>query len=202
MLSCIVLFPLHEGHRISSVYVNQQQKQHGHSQPSSRGLCKRHCWFIGSQLLSLCPHTAQLTHWFPSAAAIGCRHALPPPPLHCPPLLLCCLGTLAGSSILLLSLAWGVSVLIGRCDLNEAGVAVDRKHTRGWDLRRTGWAGGGGEEGQREGAGPEAAPAGLLYGQVCVVGPPPCANARQVLKHVTVDMYVGLACCCHWPHHC
>jgi hypothetical protein len=40
--------------------------------------------------------------------------------------------------VLLLSLAWGFSVLLGRCDLNEAGVAIDKKHTRGWDLMRTG----------------------------------------------------------------
>jgi hypothetical protein len=49
-----------------------------------------------------------------------------------------CAGTLAGSSVLLLSLAWGFSVLLGRCDLNEQGVAIDKKHTRGWDLTRTG----------------------------------------------------------------
>ncbi|WIA37902.1 hypothetical protein OEZ86_001279 [Tetradesmus obliquus] len=47
-------------------------------------------------------------------------------------------GTLAGSSVLLLSLAWGLSVLLGRCDLNEQGIAVDKKLTRGWDLARTG----------------------------------------------------------------
>jgi hypothetical protein len=55
-------------------------------------------------------------------------------------------GTLAGSSVLLLSLAWGLSVLVGRCDLNEQGVAVDKKHTRGWDLQHT-----GGGQGRDEG---------------------------------------------------
>lgn len=29
------------------------------------------------------------------------------------------LGTLAGSTVMLLTLAWGGSVLAGRCDLNE-----------------------------------------------------------------------------------
>eukprot|EP00878_Enallax_costatus_P007203 GHUV01007547.1.p1 GENE.GHUV01007547.1~~GHUV01007547.1.p1 ORF type:complete len:589 (+),score=195.07 GHUV01007547.1:201-1967(+) len=48
------------------------------------------------------------------------------------------IGTLAGSTVLLLSLAWGVSVLLGRCDLSPLGVAVDKKHTRGWDLFNTG----------------------------------------------------------------
>lgn len=47
-------------------------------------------------------------------------------------------GTLAGSTVLLLSLAWGLSVLVGRCDLNSQGTAVDKKLTRGWDLFNTG----------------------------------------------------------------
>eukprot|EP00775_Hariotina_reticulata_P009910 gene9910-10066_t len=49
------------------------------------------------------------------------------------------IGTLAGSTILLLSLAWGCSVLLGRCDLNPVtGEAIDKRLTRGWDLQHTG----------------------------------------------------------------
>lgn len=41
--------------------------------------------------------------------------------------------------MLLLSLAWGLSVLVGRCDLGPAGTALDKRLTRGfWDLSRTG----------------------------------------------------------------
>ncbi len=35
------------------------------------------------------------------------------------------MGTLAGSTIMLLSIAWGGSLIVGRCDL-ESGVAVNR----------------------------------------------------------------------------
>ncbi|KAI8469986.1 MAG: hypothetical protein J3K34DRAFT_422230 [Monoraphidium minutum] len=49
------------------------------------------------------------------------------------------MGTLAGSTVLLLSLAWGISVILGRCDLaDDTGRAVDKKLTRGFDLNRTG----------------------------------------------------------------
>ncbi|KAF8069707.1 NCL2 [Scenedesmus sp. PABB004] len=47
-------------------------------------------------------------------------------------------GTLAGSTVLLLSLAWGASVLVGRCDLGPDGIAIDKRLTRGWDLFATG----------------------------------------------------------------
>lgn len=48
-------------------------------------------------------------------------------------------GTLAGSTVLLLSLGWGASVILGRCDLSESsGRAIDKKLTRGFDLDRTG----------------------------------------------------------------
>lgn len=47
-------------------------------------------------------------------------------------------GTLAGSTILLLSLAWGCSVILGRCDINARGLAQDKTLTRGWDLFNTG----------------------------------------------------------------
>jgi hypothetical protein len=35
------------------------------------------------------------------------------------------MGTLAGSTIMLLSIAWGGSLILGRCDL-EGGVAVNK----------------------------------------------------------------------------
>ena len=46
---------------------------------------------------------------------------------HTPPA-----GTLAGSMVLLLSLAWGASVILGRCDISDTtGRAVDKTLTRG-----------------------------------------------------------------------
>lgn len=48
------------------------------------------------------------------------------------------MGTLAGSTIMLLSVVWGGSLLVGRCDLGTSGEAINRTLTRGWDLRRTG----------------------------------------------------------------
>ena len=41
------------------------------------------------------------------------------------------IGTLAGSTVMLLSIAWGGSVIAGRCDL-EQGRAKDKKLTKGW----------------------------------------------------------------------
>lgn len=48
------------------------------------------------------------------------------------------IGTLAGSSILLLSLGWGLSVLLGRCDLDPEGNMINKRLTRGGDLLTTG----------------------------------------------------------------
>mmetsp|Transcript_20031 Transcript_20031/g.47705 ORF Transcript_20031/g.47705 Transcript_20031/m.47705 type:complete len:548 (+) Transcript_20031:15-1658(+) len=47
------------------------------------------------------------------------------------------IGTLAGSTIMLLSIAWGGSLWLGRCDL-ERGMAVDKRLTRQFDLTKTG----------------------------------------------------------------
>ncbi|KAK9825642.1 hypothetical protein WJX81_003822 [Elliptochloris bilobata] len=47
-------------------------------------------------------------------------------------------GTLAGSTIMLLTIAWGGSLLFGRCDLSERGTAVNKTLTRRFDLWRTG----------------------------------------------------------------
>eukprot|EP00227_Mantoniella_beaufortii_P014562 CAMPEP_0197577120 /NCGR_PEP_ID=MMETSP1326-20131121/1869_1 /TAXON_ID=1155430 /ORGANISM="Genus nov. species nov., Strain RCC2288" /LENGTH=567 /DNA_ID=CAMNT_0043140137 /DNA_START=36 /DNA_END=1739 /DNA_ORIENTATION=- len=41
------------------------------------------------------------------------------------------MGTLAGSTVMLLTIAWSGSLWVGRCDLNERGVAVARTLTRG-----------------------------------------------------------------------
>jgi hypothetical protein len=60
-----------------------------------------------------------------------------PPPLYIAYVVLLT-GTLAGSTILLLSLAWGFSVILGRCDINERGFAQDKTLTRGWDWFNTG----------------------------------------------------------------
>lgn len=52
------------------------------------------------------------------------------------------MGVLAGSTIMILTIAWGGSLLCGRCDLVErAGVglvAIDRTLTRPWDFTKTG----------------------------------------------------------------
>jgi len=52
------------------------------------------------------------------------------------------MGVLAGSTIMILTIAWGGSLLCGRCDLVERGgvglVAVDRTLTRPWDFTKTG----------------------------------------------------------------
>lgn len=47
------------------------------------------------------------------------------------------IGTLAGSTIMLLTVAWGGSVLLGRCDLVQ-GRAVNKTLTRPFNLARTG----------------------------------------------------------------
>ncbi|BBM97136.1 hypothetical protein MPTK1_1g03300 [Marchantia polymorpha subsp. ruderalis] len=52
------------------------------------------------------------------------------------------MGLLAGSTIMLLTLLWGSSLILGRCDLVEAYggrvVAKDRTLTKGWSLTETG----------------------------------------------------------------
>ncbi len=40
------------------------------------------------------------------------------------------IGTLAGSTIMLLSIAWGGSLIVGRCDIGPNGIAKDRTLTR------------------------------------------------------------------------
>lgn len=52
--------------------------------------------------------------------------------------------------MLLLSLAWGLSVILGRCDLSDTtGRAQDKKLTRGWDLNATGVSTDDGEPGHQ-----------------------------------------------------
>ncbi|GBF91924.1 hypothetical protein Rsub_04648 [Raphidocelis subcapitata] len=50
------------------------------------------------------------------------------------------MGTLAGSTVMLLTIVWGGSVLFGRCDLDEStGLQHDKRLSRPWfDLVRTG----------------------------------------------------------------
>lgn len=47
-------------------------------------------------------------------------------------------GTLAGSTLMLLTLVWGGSLLCGRCDMSSQGTQVSRKLTDQWDLMNTG----------------------------------------------------------------
>jgi len=47
-------------------------------------------------------------------------------------------GTLCGSTIMLLTLAWGGSVYLGRCDFNRSGKAIDRRLRRPADYKTTG----------------------------------------------------------------
>ncbi|GAQ92665.1 sodium/calcium exchanger family protein [Klebsormidium nitens] len=48
------------------------------------------------------------------------------------------LGALAGANVMLLTIVIGVSIIVGRCDLDSHGSAVDKRLTRGWDAKRTG----------------------------------------------------------------
>eukprot|EP00897_Mesotaenium_endlicherianum_P006020 jgi/Mesen1/5446/ME000271S04468 len=49
------------------------------------------------------------------------------------------MGVLAGSTIMLLTLAWAGSLICGRCDLDgPEGTAKDRTLTKGWSLTKTG----------------------------------------------------------------
>ena len=48
-------------------------------------------------------------------------------------------GVLAGSTIMILTVAWGGSLIAGRCDLTGPnGTAVDRTTTHGYSLTKTG----------------------------------------------------------------
>jgi Ca2+/Na+ antiporter len=47
------------------------------------------------------------------------------------------IGTLAGSTVMLLSIAWGGSLVLGRCDI-ENERAVNKKLTKGWHPTETG----------------------------------------------------------------
>ena len=44
----------------------------------------------------------------------------------------------AGSTVMLLTIAWGGSLWVGRCDLDTNGVAKNKTLTRKWDLYATG----------------------------------------------------------------
>ena len=48
------------------------------------------------------------------------------------------IGTLAGSSILLLTLVWGGSVYLGRCDLDQNNESINKTLTKPWSLRSVG----------------------------------------------------------------
>lgn len=45
------------------------------------------------------------------------------------------IGTLAGSTIMLLTITWGGSLLYGRCDLDSQKKAIDNKLTNRWSLK-------------------------------------------------------------------
>ena len=48
------------------------------------------------------------------------------------------IGTLVGSNVLLMSLTWGASLRLARCDLSgPGGTARDKRLSRPWDLART-----------------------------------------------------------------
>lgn len=46
-------------------------------------------------------------------------------------------GTLAGSTIMLLTVPWSLSLFVAACDLNEFGEAIERRRTS-WNFFRTG----------------------------------------------------------------
>mmetsp|Transcript_38807 Transcript_38807/g.91895 ORF Transcript_38807/g.91895 Transcript_38807/m.91895 type:complete len:533 (+) Transcript_38807:126-1724(+) len=48
------------------------------------------------------------------------------------------MGTLAGSTVMLLTIAWGGSVLLGHCDLDEQGRMKNKTLTKPFDLKETG----------------------------------------------------------------
>ena len=48
------------------------------------------------------------------------------------------MGTLAGSTVMLLTIAWGGSVFLGRCDLDANGTAQNKTLTQPTSLTATG----------------------------------------------------------------
>eukprot|EP01125_Pyxidicula_operculata_P016307 TRINITY_DN5592_c0_g1_i2.p1 TRINITY_DN5592_c0_g1~~TRINITY_DN5592_c0_g1_i2.p1 ORF type:complete len:534 (+),score=118.79 TRINITY_DN5592_c0_g1_i2:18-1619(+) len=49
------------------------------------------------------------------------------------------MGTLAGSTVMLLTIAWGGSVFLGRCDFSPSGKAIDKTLTHKWyEFTKTG----------------------------------------------------------------
>jgi len=48
------------------------------------------------------------------------------------------MGTLAGSTIMLLTIAWTGGVFLGRCDISEKGEAIDSTLTQRWNFLNTG----------------------------------------------------------------
>ncbi len=48
----------------------------------------------------------------------------------CPLQVVVGMGTLAGSTVMMLSIAWGGSLIVGRCDINSYGYARDKKLTK------------------------------------------------------------------------
>lgn len=43
------------------------------------------------------------------------------------------MGLLAGSTVMLLTLAWGTCIIVGKCDI-ENSVAIDNRDTKGFSL--------------------------------------------------------------------
>ena len=45
-------------------------------------------------------------------------------------------STLAGSTVMLLTIAWSLSVAFGKCDLNERGEAIEQKDVAKFSLTK------------------------------------------------------------------
>ena len=45
-------------------------------------------------------------------------------------------STLAGSTVMLLTIAWSLSVAFGKCDLNERGEAIEEKDVAKFSLTK------------------------------------------------------------------
>lgn len=96
------------------------------------------CWIVAGTLGHDCRISksqgdslaSSLGLWASSEPSLP--HRAPHPLTLISPVPACRAGTLAGSTVLLVSLAWGFSVILGRCDLSDrTGRAVDKKLTRG-----------------------------------------------------------------------